>query len=376
MFSVHINLMKIVTLVLISITLIQPNISFGVSDPINLPLAYYPEDIAIDSMTNTAYISNSNNVAVINGTTYTTFNIPVGSYLGGIAVNSQTETIYATETISKTVYVIDGHANKVTHEIPLPLPPTEIAVNSNTNMVYVVVLNGTKGGLYVINGTTNKISNSILGLGNSIDIAINPNSDRVYISNFSTGHGVPQTVSVVDGNTNKVIDTIVLGHANCLTCTMPTSSGDMPIVVNPLTNIIYAGNFNNGKISLINGTNNEIIGNITLSEKSLAVDYKKNMIYAAGGPISNDGESHYVSIIDGSNNTIINKILSGGVIHRVAVNPVTGVVYMVNSGPVPSVTITDNNLTNLQTTPEFPFAIPVLLASIASLIIFYRIKLR
>ncbi|MDE1767584.1 MAG: hypothetical protein KGI27_15120, partial [Thaumarchaeota archaeon] len=149
-----------------------------------------------------------------------------------------------------------------------------------------------------------------------------------------------------------------------------------PIAVNPLTNIIYAGNFNNGKISVINGTNNEIIGNITLSEKSLAVDYKKNMIYAAGGPISKDGESHYVSIIDGSNDTIINKILSGGVIHRVAVNPVTGVVYMVNSGPVPSVTITDNNLTNLQTTPEFPFAISVLLASITSLIIFYRIKFR
>lgn len=368
--------MKIMTLVLISITLIQPNVSFGIPDPISLPLEYYPEDIAIDSMTNTAYISNSNYIAVINGTAYTIFNIPVGSNLWGIAVNSQTDTIYATETLSKTVYVIDGHTNKVTQEISLPLPPTEVSVNSNTNMVYVIVLNGTKGGFYVINGTTNKISNSVLGLGNSTDIAINPNSNRVYITNFSIGGSVPQTVSVVDGNTNKVIDTIVLGHANCLSCTMPTSSGDMPIAVNPLTNIIYAGNFNNGKISVINGINNEIIGNISLSEKSLAVDYKKNMIYAAGGPISKDGESHYVSIIDGSNNTIINKILSGGVTHRVAVNPVTDVVYMVNSGPVPSVTITDNDLTNLQATPEFPFAISVFLASFASLIVLYRIKFR
>jgi YVTN family beta-propeller protein len=366
-----------ICLVVTSLLIIQPiNVLGNMMYDHVLPLSYYPGDVAVNSITNTIYVSNSGFVTIINGTTNVAVNIPIGKNMEGIAVNPQTDMIYAIEEISNSVYVIDGHTDKVTQKISLPLAPSEISVNSNTNMIYVVV-HGTKGGFYVINGTTNEIVDTVLGLGNSNSVAINPNTNRIYISNFSIVDRVPQTVSVVDGNPNKVMSTIILGNANCLTCTMPTSSGDMPIAVNPVTNVVYAGNFNDGKISVIDGTNNKIIGSITLAEKSLAIDNKKNIIYAAGGPIGKNGESHYVSVIDGSSNNIISTISSAGVTHRIAVNQVTGIAYVVNFDPIPSVSVLNYNLANTtHVIPEFPLTIPILLISVASLIVFYRIKIR
>jgi YVTN family beta-propeller protein len=63
--------------------------------------------------------------------------IPVGKYPYGIAVNPNTNTIYVANTNSNTVSVIDGKTNKVTSNLTVGMFPSGIAVNPNSGIVYV-----------------------------------------------------------------------------------------------------------------------------------------------------------------------------------------------------------------------------------------------
>src|SRR5450755_4681626 len=92
-------------------------------------------------------------------------------------------------------------AQSVVATVPVSPFPTQVAVNSKTNVIYTV---STNNFVSVINGNTNKAIAAV-GVGNAPGhLVVNPNSNRVYVSNY-----MDNTVSVIDGKTNKLIANIV-----------------------------------------------------------------------------------------------------------------------------------------------------------------------
>jgi YVTN family beta-propeller protein len=94
--------------------------------------------------------------------------------------------------------------------------------------------------------------------------------NRIYVANFNEN-----TVSVIDGATNAVIDTI------------PVGINPAGVAVNPLTNRIYVGNLNSDNVSVIDGSTNTVIATIPAGDgaSAVAVNTATNAIYVAN---SND----------------------------------------------------------------------------------------
>jgi YVTN family beta-propeller protein len=103
--------------------------------------------------------------------------------------------------------------------------PSSIAINEKTNFVYVA--NRNSDTVVVIDGTTNKVVDSITVGFSPADVAVNPNTNFIYVTKLDVG-----TVSVIDGSTNRIIknmeidDSINFHHAG-------------GIAVNENTNKIY-----------------------------------------------------------------------------------------------------------------------------------------
>ena len=112
--------------------------------------------------------------------------VSVGEGPVGIAVNPNTNMIYVVNQISNTASVIDGKTNAVIKNIQTGMNPAGIAVNPNTNKIYLVTRSSNEFeefGVYIIDGETNGIVKSIAVGKGPISIAVNPNTNMIYEAN-------------------------------------------------------------------------------------------------------------------------------------------------------------------------------------------------
>src|SRR5919112_1991383 len=85
--------------------------------------------------------------------------------------------------------------------IPVGKTPVGIAVDPNTNRIYVS--NSNNNTVSVIDGATNRVIGDPIPVGEGpFGIAVDPNTNRIYVSNYFSDNN---TVSVIDGATNRVI---------------------------------------------------------------------------------------------------------------------------------------------------------------------------
>jgi len=94
-------------------------------------------------------------------------------------------------------------------------------------------------------------------------VAINVNTDEIYVANqFGT-------VSVIDGRNDTVIATIPVGM-------LPWGIG-----VNPITNRIYVANVGSNTVTVINGRDHTVGANIATCEAptNVAVNKKTSVVY-------------------------------------------------------------------------------------------------
>ncbi|MFZ0223739.1 MAG: hypothetical protein WAM42_18810, partial [Candidatus Nitrosopolaris sp.] len=87
---------------------------------------------------------------------------------------------------------------KEAHNIPVGQYPSAIAVNPITNKIYVV--NSNSDTVSVIDGNTNKEETEIHVGKTPEAIAVNPNENTIYVANSGLGG----SVTVIDGHTNKM----------------------------------------------------------------------------------------------------------------------------------------------------------------------------
>jgi YVTN family beta-propeller protein len=138
----------------------------------------YARDVAgidIDPVTNLVYLANTQNasISVINATSHYAViqNLPIkGAQPEDIAVNPITHIVYVVDPFSGIAYVINSKCiidhrtcNIIPVKVASPFAPGEhesgIAVNPNTNMIYVT--NQGSKTVSVINGKTNRLSVSV-----------------------------------------------------------------------------------------------------------------------------------------------------------------------------------------------------------------------
>jgi YVTN family beta-propeller protein len=252
--------------------------------------------------------------------------ITVATGPNGVAVDSRTDTIYVSSAISGikgVVSVINGRTDKVTATIRIPSPAAEsIVVDPATDKVYVVNVSGPHAVVSVINGRTNKVTARIhAGAPSEGGLAIDAKTDTLYLAKNRSG-----TVSVISGRTNKVTATIHVG---------PNPNG---VAVDPSTDIVYVTHLQVGYTAapadaVISGKTRKVIAHVKTGTEPVAlgldpslhqvyvIDYDTGILWAVR------------STAHGKKNKVVARTHLGGGLNAdsVAVDPSTHTVYVTDN---------------------------------------------
>jgi DNA-binding beta-propeller fold protein YncE len=207
------------------------------------PNAITPQFVAVNPVTNKIYVSNGGNlggnppglnpgnITVVDGATnaITTLTDPDVLGLQAVAVNQNTNKIYvaiATGDSALTenggVAVIDGATNAISNVMdPNAVSSQRLAVDSVTNTIYVT--NGAcfqnsvcrnPGSVTVINGATNAVT-TVISPNTAFPafLAINPTTNKIYVVNY--GVNGPANVAVIDGGatpTSHLLSVVLAGN--------------------------------------------------------------------------------------------------------------------------------------------------------------------
>ncbi|WP_158385037.1 YncE family protein [Candidatus Nitrososphaera evergladensis] len=260
-----------------------------------------------------------------------------------IAVNPNTGIVYVANWIdylanttgafgaSGSISVINGSSTELMSYIALDGAPLKMAVNPNTGMVYVTESRNNL--VAVIDGTANKVIDTIRVGNRPAGVAVNPNTNMVYVANWNYPDGF---VSVINGSTNSIVANVTLG-----------TGASYGIAVNPNTNKVYVDSFaysRNGSniVSVIDGSTNKVVANVTVGALNYVVrtgvstfpDAFRYGVDIAVNPKTNMiyTDNNYVSVIDGAVNKVVaNVTLDSLPLRAISVNPETNLVYVPNS---------------------------------------------
>ena len=278
-----------------------------------------PQGVAVDPVTNLIYVANSTTtLSVIDGTTDTvSATITLPQAISYVAVDAVTNKIYATGGIDQEpLFVIDGATDTVTTLGGLGLS-LGMAMDPTSNTLYVLVLNETVDPqqllLLVLDGATNG------GVYQRFDpnfqtntgaIAVNSVTDKVYVGSNSD----PGAFQVFDGATQSMSGPFTAGNAF------------QSMVTDNATNLIYSAQ-GNGTVSVIDGATNSQVDEISVGglNSAIAFDPTTNHFFVT------DYNTASVWTIDAATNAVVGSAIpTGSHPDGVAVNPVTGKVYVAN----------------------------------------------
>lgn len=199
----------------------------------------FPNGIAVNQKTNKIYSADFAGyspgpyslISVMDGSTNSVVDsINVTRYPSLVAVNPNTNMIYATDTSGK-LEVIDGTTDSIVNEIPIN-NPTGITINLDANKIYVSS-QGNSSNITVIDGPSNQVLGAIPVESSPNELAINPNTNRIYVANYQSN-----TVSVIDATiptttpqppTNLSATTISSSQIN-LSWTAPSNNAGAAII--------------------------------------------------------------------------------------------------------------------------------------------------
>jgi YVTN family beta-propeller protein len=298
--------------------------------------------LAIDPNTGIAYMphrdlyKHADSVLVIDRFYRVIADIPVGDNPSAIAVNPNTNKVYVANSLSSTVSVINGNVNTTqpnkseldTTGIPIGGSPSAIAVNPNTNKVYVA--NSASDTVSVIDGSKDKVAGNILLNGVPFALAVNPNTNKVYVAIVGNN-----TVSVIDGSKDKVVGNITVGDG---------PSGEA-IAIDASSNRLYVASSSSDTVSIIDLSKDKVVGTVSVSNPyAMAFDRNTYRLFVCCG----DHESRdTVSIIDLSKDKVVRNVTLNNPGTAIAVNDYSGDAYVAEeSGMISTLDHTTNSVTD------------------------------
>ncbi|MFN3762452.1 MAG: PKD domain-containing protein, partial [Anaerolineae bacterium] len=144
-------------------------------------------------------------VRVLDGSTYALLaTLPAGNGVHSVAYNPKTDRVYVSNFGSGTVGVYDAAALTLLTTLTGFGEPAHIAVNAVTNKIYVAD-HGTFKGVAVIDGATHawhyiQSTNPALVLLDAYGVAVDATRNRVYATGISQGR-----IALIDGATDAIV---------------------------------------------------------------------------------------------------------------------------------------------------------------------------
>ena len=274
-------------------------------------------------------INRNGSVSVVDPTNNVVKNIPVGkdpSYIYGELIYSPR--IYIANSGSGSVSVIDTTNNTVVDEIPVGLDSYPSYIYGNSVSPFIYVANFNKSSVSVINLTSNSVVEEIgVGIGPTFIFGASNYSPFIYVANHGSG-----SVSVIDTTNHIVVDEIHLGHG----------SDSHPSYIYGIPPLIYVVEDGGGTLSIIDTTNNtntvSVIDTTSNDNRTFAstwqmtnvkpnhIHYVDRLIYMA------NYDSGSVSVIDTTNNSLVDEIPVGAQPISVYGGPRPEYIYVTYSG--------------------------------------------
>ncbi len=233
-----------------------------------------PFGVAANATTNQIYVSNLAGLAVIDGTTtpdVIRMIIPVGTGAKGVAVDEQTNFIYvaASDPLKggPALVPVDGSKNLVVlaDVVPLPAPGSGVAFDPRGGFVYVaiptlqevVVIDPKPGSARVVGEIRN------LGKG-TYGVALDTITNLLFVTNRDDNN-----VSVINLVDFKEMDRLQVGRN-------PEGLG-----VDSDRGVVYVGNYGDGSLSLIDAVKRNVFATLVVGQtpKAAVVDPSTGRVY-------------------------------------------------------------------------------------------------
>jgi len=227
--------------------------------------------------------------------------------------------LYVANNRDASLTVMDLKTNAIKARVPtFGLDPIAIAVNPQTKRLYLVNATGNSVTVLDISKIKDLISGksvdpilAVIRVGKAPhEIAVNQKTNKIFVINRDS-----QDVSVINGETNKVIQTFKPDIGNYATT----------FALNPEENKLYIPNTNKGRVLVLNtetGAAKEIA--VSAGPYYAQVDRDLNRVYVT------NFVSDTLSVIDGSSDKIIKEIKTGPDPELVDFNPISNKIYVIN----------------------------------------------
>jgi YVTN family beta-propeller protein len=246
--------------------------------------------------------------------------VPVGSRPHSIDFGL--DKVFITNSGSNTVSVIDGKTDRVVATIPVGADPHGIAATYeedgnnalDSNLLlkfpYTYVANTGSNTVSVIDGKTDRVVATIPVGADPHGIIVSNTLGKVYVTNSGSN-----TVSVIDGKMNKVVAKIPVGsNPHRLALFMST---------------VYVTNSGSNTVSVIDGKTDRVVATIPVDQlpRGIAVD-------SSGFAYTTNKVASSVSIIDGKTNKVVATIPVGRIPNGVVASSSCSFnkIYITNSG--------------------------------------------
>jgi len=225
-----------------------------------------------------------------------------------IAFNPVNGKVYVVDEPGGAVIVIDSHSN-TSVRVKVGSGPDALAVNRSTGNVYVV--NSSDGTVSEMNGFNNAVNRTFKAGAHPYVIAINDTTSKAYVTN--TFSNAVAEIDLADGITRF----LKIGSAD-------------NVVIDSRANREYFIGYEEPNIRVVNGATSEVDKAAAAQEHlwGMAIDEASGVLY-----VTASGSGQLLAVGQA-------KYSVGAIPCAVAVNSVTGMIYVVNYGD-DSVTVFD-----------------------------------
>jgi YVTN family beta-propeller protein len=328
-----------------------------------IPLGSVPSAVEVNKNTDKVYVANrdTNTVMVINGSSNEIIrSVDVGVDPACVEVNVEKNHVYV--AAKDCLYIIDGGIDDVIATVEYTGSPFDLALNPSTETIYVTTDLGDN--LIWIIDAVNLTVVDVVNCPLVRSIAVNPETSKIY-AEVAEGSGyAPQVISVQTIWTpwglagywytygiGEVYSGLLLGgirvfdgsngtlsHLSTILYSPDVPRGSrLPLAVDPSLNNVYAAPNvvwrTDGKVLIIDGGNDSIVeglyapGVYSMDFKDIAVDRERSLVHV----LLTDG---YILTMEGATKSVVGLVDLDprGLADRIAVNPVTGIIYTANSG--------------------------------------------